>query len=82
MHTHHRKPHCQKRAALARSSATGPATSTQAATACCDRGCGQQSVAAEAIRSCAYGKWENAGKPTGDGIRFWLEAEQELRQCR
>jgi Protein of unknown function (DUF2934) len=30
------------------------------------------------IRLCAYRKWEAAGKPAGDGIRFWLEAEQEL----
>jgi len=30
------------------------------------------------IRLCAYRKWEAAGKPTGDGVQFWLEAEQEL----
>ena len=30
------------------------------------------------IRLCAYQKWETAGKPTGDGVQFWLEAEQEL----
>jgi hypothetical protein len=32
----------------------------------------------EDIRLCAYRKWEAAGKPTGDGVQFWLEAEQEL----
>jgi len=32
----------------------------------------------EDIRFCAYQKWEAAGKPTGDGIQFWLEAEQDL----
>ena len=32
----------------------------------------------EDIRLCAYQKWEAAGKPTGDGVQFWLEAEQEL----
>ena len=26
----------------------------------------------------AYEKWEAAGKPQGDGIPFWLEAEREL----
>lgn len=31
-----------------------------------------------AIRELAYTKWEQAGWPTGDGIQFWLEAEQEL----
>ena len=30
------------------------------------------------IRLCAYQKWEAAGKPSGDGVQFWLEAEQEL----
>jgi len=37
-------------------------------------------ASAEEIRLCAYQKWENAGKPAGDGIQFWLEAEQELAQ--
>jgi len=32
----------------------------------------------EAIRHHAYGKWETAGKPEGDGIGFWLESEKEL----
>ena len=31
------------------------------------------------IRLRAYMKWEAAGKPTGDGTRFWLEAERELK---
>ncbi len=31
------------------------------------------------IRLCAYHKWESAGKPAGDGVHFWLEAERELR---
>jgi hypothetical protein len=35
-------------------------------------------VSLEDIRLCAYHKWEIAGKPTGDSVRFWLEAEQEL----
>jgi hypothetical protein len=35
-------------------------------------------VVAEDIRLSAYRKWESAGKPTGDGVQFWLEAEQEL----
>jgi Protein of unknown function (DUF2934) len=34
-------------------------------------------VSDEDIRLCAYQKWEAAGKPTGDGVQFWLEAEQE-----
>jgi len=35
-------------------------------------------ISAEVIRHNAYGKWEIAGRPTGDGIVFWLEAEREL----
>ena len=31
-----------------------------------------------AIREAAYYKWERAGKPSGDGVDFWLEAEREL----
>jgi hypothetical protein len=37
-------------------------------------------VTPEAIRQCAYQKWEAAGRPPGDGVRFWLEAERELCQ--
>jgi hypothetical protein len=32
----------------------------------------------DAIRHHAYGKWETAGKPAGDGTAFWLEAEREI----
>lgn len=32
----------------------------------------------QAIREIAYSKWEQAGGPIGDGLNFWLEAEQEL----
>jgi hypothetical protein len=30
------------------------------------------------VRLRAYLRWEAAGKPEGDGVKFWLEAEQEL----
>lgn len=32
------------------------------------------------LRVRAYLKWEAAGKPTGDGIGFWLAAERELKK--
>lgn len=35
-------------------------------------------MTAETIRLCAYRKWESAGRPSGDGVEFWLEAEHEL----
>jgi hypothetical protein len=30
----------------------------------------------------AYQKWVAAGKPKGDGVNFWLEAEQEVLQAK
>ena len=41
-----------------------------------------QPPSAEKIRLCAYQKWERAGKPSGDGIQFWLEAEKELGKAK
>jgi hypothetical protein len=34
--------------------------------------------AEEAVRIGAYLRWDAAGRPGGDGVRFWLEAEQEM----
>jgi hypothetical protein len=31
------------------------------------------------IQVRAYQMWEAAGRPAGDGIKFWLEAERELK---
>lgn len=36
----------------------------------------------DAIRARAYALWQQAGAPGGDGIEFWLRAEQELRNPR
>jgi hypothetical protein len=33
----------------------------------------------DAIRTRAYHLWEAAGRPPGDGVSFWLEAERVLR---
>lgn len=35
-------------------------------------------ISEEIVREKAYILWEEAGKPEGDGIEFWLLAEQEL----
>jgi hypothetical protein len=32
----------------------------------------------QAIREAAYHKWERAGRPSGDGVKFWVEAEREV----
>lgn len=34
----------------------------------------------EAIRARAYQLWDHAGRPEGDGVSFWLEAEQQLKE--
>jgi hypothetical protein len=39
-----------------------------------------QPVSVDEIRLRAYLRWEAAGKPSGNGLSFWLEAEQELLQ--
>ena len=39
-----------------------------------------KAAAEEQIRILAYQKWEAAGKPESDGVRFWLEAEREFLQ--
>ena len=40
-----------------------------------------EEVSIDTIRTAAFQKWETAGKPEGDGVNFWLDAEQEL-YCR
>jgi hypothetical protein len=32
----------------------------------------------EDVRIGAYYRWDAAGRPEGDGVHFWLEAEQEI----
>lgn len=36
--------------------------------------------AVDAVRLRAYQRWEAAGRPDGDGVNFWLEAERDLSQ--
>jgi hypothetical protein len=32
------------------------------------------------IESLAYSKWKKAGKPEGNSLHFWLEAEREWKE--
>jgi Protein of unknown function (DUF2934) len=41
-----------------------------------------QLVSEDHIRLLAYRKWQTAGKPTSDGVQFWLEAERELLRAK
>ena len=34
------------------------------------------------IRPLAYRKWQEAGRPIGDGVEFWLAAETEILSRR
>jgi len=70
--------HLHKSTTPAPSVPAKPVTTT-AASAVIDKDSRSKSVSEEAIRVCAYCKWESAGKPDGDGTRFWLEAENELK---
>jgi Protein of unknown function (DUF2934) len=67
------------RSVVVASHASGSATNMPAVGDTCHNG---RMVSANDIRLCAYRKWENAGMPTGDGLQFWLEAEQELAHAR
>jgi hypothetical protein len=69
-----------KDAALAHAGASQPTEPIKAAVALSDNGNNGRLVSDEAVRLCAYQKWEAAGNPSGDGIHFWLQAEQELRE--
>jgi hypothetical protein len=69
-----------KRATPAPSGRTVPKTTTPTAVASGDKNHNAPLVTADEIRLCAYRKWESAGKPAGDGVQYWLDAEEELKQ--
>jgi hypothetical protein len=37
----------------------------------------EKKSAEDQLRESAYYKWEQAGRPNGDGSEFWLAAEKE-----
>jgi hypothetical protein len=53
-------------------------TLLNAAVAKADKGLMEDLERRVEIQLGAYHKWEAAGRPNGDGVRFWLEAEQQL----
>jgi hypothetical protein len=71
-----------KRATSVPSIPTEQKDAEQAAVASGIRDPNGQLVSAEDIRLSAYRKWVAAGRPAGDGVQFWLEAEQELVKGR
>lgn len=73
MHTHHHKPKT-----TAHTGSTTATTPAQTPVSTCEMKDKTPAVSADEVRLCAYRKWESAGRPNGDGIEFWLKAEQEL----
>jgi len=71
-------PPSAKRASASPTSETRPATVSVLA----EPSPNGQPVSEEAIRLCAYRKWQTAGRPRGDGVNFWLEAQRELSQVK
>jgi hypothetical protein len=76
------RKHHGKCAPVAPPAPARPATIPEPAAAAGEKDRCAPVVSEEAIRCRAFQKWEAAGKPAGDGLRFWLEAEQELKQAR
>jgi len=37
-------------------------------------------ITPETIASCAYTLWEQAGRPKGRDVEYWLQAEAQLKQ--
>jgi len=74
----------KKTATLAKRASASPMSETRPAVASVlpEPSLNGQPVSAEAIRLCAYRKWEAAGKPGGNSVNFWLEAERELSQAK
>lgn len=68
----------KKSATLARSTSVKTTSAQTPAIAPGDQPHNGHLVLEDAIRLRAHEKWEAAGKPNGDGVRFWLEAEKEL----
>lgn len=66
------------RATMAQFPPNEPANVAPITTASGDKDHNAQLVMGEVVRQRAYQKWENAGKPDGDGTPFWLEAEKEM----
>lgn len=74
--------HQQKIATVAQSAPVKPPSEPQAVLAPSPDGKEARkprSVSEDKIRLRSYQNWEAAGKPQGNGVQFWLEAERELR---
>ena len=70
--------HHRKHTTLAHAGPGKPATATTVANSVSGNEHYGTLLSDEDIRLRAYLDWEGAGRPAGDGVQFWLEAEQEL----
>jgi hypothetical protein len=78
------EPMHKKSAILARPSSTNSVSRQKkvAATEPHDPTPNGEAVSEQVIRLRAFQKWEAAGKPGGDSVKFWLEAEREVLQAK
>jgi hypothetical protein len=60
-----------------RISPLAPATRTPAAA---PAGPKHTEITREVIAACAYTIWEQAGRPNGRDLEFWVQAEQQLKK--
>jgi hypothetical protein len=79
MHTHHHKTETSARPGLANSSSKSELGVTSSTDERVQKG---KLWSEAAVRVRAYLKWEAAGKPKGDGVKFWLESEHELLRAK
>ena len=64
--------------ALSHGHRSHPVTLLSAAVATADKGLMDAIESRVEIQLGAYHRWEAAGRPSGDGVQFWLEAEKQL----
>jgi hypothetical protein len=69
-------------ASFAHGDRSHPVSLLSAAVATADKALIGALAVREDIQLCAFHKWEAAGRPSGDGVQFWLEAEKELSEAR
>jgi len=79
MHKHHHKTDTSAHPASAKSPSESKTGVTSGTNEQVQKG---KAKSQAVVQLRAYQKWEAAGKPKGDGVNFWLEAEQELLQAK
>jgi hypothetical protein len=72
--------HYENRAPSEHSHRSHPVSLLSTAVASADKAFIDAAAVHEDIQLCAFYKWESAGKPSGNEVPFWLEAEREITE--